>query len=79
MEELKGLRIYFQTLRGYVMELPMKGRERSTVRVGVELLKQKGIICYDYVDSPEALNVDHLPSIEEFHNKLTDTPCNPAD
>jgi hypothetical protein len=54
-------------------------RKRSTIRVGVELLKQKGIFCYVYVDSPEALNVDHLPSIEEFHNKLTNTACDPDD
>jgi hypothetical protein len=54
-------------------------RKLSTVKAGFELLKQKGIFCYDYVDSPEALDVDHLPSIEEFHNKLTDSPCDPDD
>jgi hypothetical protein len=70
----------FPTLRSYVMDLKnMKNRQPSTVRVGVELLKQKGIFCYDYVDSPQALDVDHLPPIEDFYNKLTDTPCDPAD
>jgi hypothetical protein len=69
----------FPILRSYVSELPIKNRKRSTIRVGVELLKQKGIFCYDYVDSPEALNVDHLPSIKEFYNKLTNTACDPDD
>jgi hypothetical protein len=45
----------FPTVLSYVEELPIKNRKRSTIRVGVELLKQKGIFCYDYVDSPEAL------------------------
>jgi hypothetical protein len=69
----------FPTLRSYVADLPMKNRTRSTVKVGVELLKQKGIYCYDYVNSPQALDVDHLPSIEDFYNKLTNTACKPAD
>jgi hypothetical protein len=51
----------------------------STIRVGMELLKQKGIFCYDYVDSIQALDFDHSPSIEEFYNTLTDTPCDPQD
>jgi hypothetical protein len=41
----------FPTLRSYVMDLKNM-KKLSTVRVGVELLKQKGIFCYDYVDSP---------------------------
>jgi hypothetical protein len=69
----------FPTLRSYVADLPMKNQTQSTIKVGVELLKQKGIYCYDYVDSPQALDIDHLPSIEDFYNKLTNTACDPAD
>jgi hypothetical protein len=70
---------FFPVLRSYVKDLPMKNHEMSTIKVGMELLKQKGIFCYDYVDSIEALDVDHLPSIEDFYNRLTDTPCDPQD
>jgi hypothetical protein len=70
---------FFPTLRSYVKDLPMKNHKMSTIKVGMELLKQKEIFCYDYVDSIQALDVDHLPSIEEFYNRLTDTPCDPQD
>ena len=66
---------YFPTLRNYVKDLPMKNHEMSTIKQGMELLKQKGVFCYDYVDSIQALDLDRLPPIEDFFNKLTDTPC----
>jgi hypothetical protein len=44
----------------------MKNRKMSTVKAGVVLLKQMGILCYDYVDSPEALDVDYLYPSRNF-------------
>jgi len=34
---------YFPTLRNYVKDLPMKNREMSTIKHGMDLLKQKGV------------------------------------
>ena len=70
---------YFPTLRNYVKDLPMKNREMSTIKHGMDLLKQKGVFCYDYVNSIDALELDHLPSIDDFYNRLTDSPCSLED
>ena len=38
-----------------------------------ELLRRKGIFCYEYIDSVEKLNESQLPPIEQFYSSLTDS------
>ncbi|XP_060525076.1 uncharacterized protein LOC132701296 [Cylas formicarius] len=39
----------------------------------LNLLSQKGIFCYDYIDHIDKLNETTLPPIEEFYNKLSES------
>ena len=39
----------------------------------VELLKKKGILPYEYLDSFERFNKTTLPSYEMFYNRLTNS------
>jgi len=68
----------FRNLHQYVKGLVTKDH-RLTIKKGVSLLKRKGVMCYDYIDSLNALSLDHLPPIESFYNKLKDRPCPPED
>ena len=43
----------------------------------VELLKRKGILCYNYLDSFERLAETALPSHEQFFSKLFNAECKP--
>jgi uncharacterized C2H2 Zn-finger protein len=36
----------------------------------LDLLKRKGVFCYDYVNDFEKLNQTHLPPRKDFHSKL---------
>ena len=45
----------------------------------VELLEQKGVFCYDYVDSLVRLDEPALPPRETFFNKLVGVECSQAD
>ncbi|XP_075162781.1 uncharacterized protein LOC142235412 [Haematobia irritans] len=44
-----------------------------------DLMKRKGVFCYDYLSSHSKLSDDKLPPIEEFYNTLNDTPCTVED
>ena len=44
----------------------------------VELLTKKAIFCYDYLTSLAVLN-DPIPSRNQFHNSLTDTPVSDSE
>ena len=44
----------------------------------LQLLTRKGVYPYDYLTSIESFE-QGLPSREEFHNTLTDTPCSDED
>ena len=41
----------------------------------VELVKRKGIFCYDFLDSFERLAETALPSREQFFSKLSNAEC----
>ena len=45
----------------------------------MELLKRKGIFCYDYLDSFERLTETAIPSREQFFRKLSNAECKPED
>lgn len=47
--------------------------EEFGFNANLNLLKQKGIFPYDYVDDWAKLQENCLPSIENFYNKLTDS------
>ncbi|KAF4532661.1 hypothetical protein B566_EDAN002896 [Ephemera danica] len=38
----------------------------------LDLVKRKGVFCYEFVDSMEKLELDHLPLKKEFYSKLTE-------
>ncbi|KAF4531795.1 hypothetical protein B566_EDAN017337 [Ephemera danica] len=38
----------------------------------LDLVKRKGVFCYDFVDSMEKLHLDHLPPKDKFYSKLTE-------
>ena len=65
----------FQNLKDYVMTLPLADKRPHTVKNAMELLKRKGVFCYDFVDSIKALSIDHLPPQEAFDNMLTGEKC----
>ena len=43
------------------------------------LMTQKGVYPYDYIDNYEKLNTPNLPSIEEFYSKLCNKKCTTDD
>ena len=45
----------------------------------VDLLKQKGILCYDYIDSFERLTEKALPARELFTSRLSGAECSQVD
>ena len=45
----------------------------------VELLKRRGIFCYDYLDSFERLAKTALPSLKQFFSKLANSECKQED
>ena len=44
-----------------------------------KLLERKGVFPYEWFDSIEKLNVEELPTKEEFDNKLNDESCDEKD
>lgn len=44
-----------------------------------KLMRKKGVFPYDYITSFEKLSEDHLPPINQFYNKLTDSVCTPEE
>ncbi|KAF4518575.1 hypothetical protein B566_EDAN015733 [Ephemera danica] len=38
----------------------------------LDLVKRKGVFCYEFVDSMKKLELDHLPPKKEFYSKLTE-------
>lgn len=44
-----------------------------------ELLKRKGVFCYDFVSDITKLQIDHLPPKSDFHNKLNDSEISDED
>ena len=61
------------------MTLPLADKRPHTVKNAMELLKRKGVFCYDFVDSIKALSIDHLPPQEAFDNMLTGEKCSNDD
>ena len=47
--------------------------------VDLDLLKQKGIYPYSWVDSDEKFAIDSLPPQKAFHNDLENEPCSDED
>ena len=47
--------------------------------VDLDLLKQKGIYSYSWVDSDEKFAIDSLPPQKAFHNDLENKPCSDED
>ena len=45
----------------------------------VQLVEQKGIFCYDYIDKFERLDETALPPREQFYNRLVGEDCSEAD
>ena len=45
----------------------------------VDLLKRKGIFCYDYIDSLKRLTEKALPARELFTSRLSGAECSPKD
>ena len=45
----------------------------------IQLVKQKGVICYDYIDKFERLDEIALPPREQFYNRLVGEDCSEAD
>ena len=45
----------------------------------LELLKQKGVYPYDWLNTKEKLNDDHLPPQVEFNSVLRDEACSDED
>ena len=43
------------------------------------LLLHKAALPYDFIDSVDKLNVNKLPPIDAFYNRLTDTALSPED
>ena len=62
---------YFQNLHDVVTDVYPKA--------DVELLEQKGVFCYDYLDSFARLDEPALPPREAFFNKLGGVECSQVD
>ena len=45
----------------------------------IQLVEQKGVFCYDYIDRCERLDETALPPLETFYNRLTGEDCSEAD
>ena len=44
----------------------------------VQLVEQKGVFCYDYIDKFERLDETALPPHEQFYNRLAGEDCSEA-
>ena len=45
----------------------------------VQLVEQKGVFCYNYIDKLEPLDETALPPREQFYNRLAGKDCSEAD
>ena len=45
----------------------------------IQLVKQKGVFCYDYIDKFERLNKTGLLPCDQFYNRLVSEDCSVAD
>ena len=45
----------------------------------VQLVEQKGVCCYDYIDKFERLDETSLPPREQLYNRLAGEDCSKAD
>ena len=45
----------------------------------LKLMTSKGIYPYEFIDSYEKLNLDHLPSQDKFYSKLYNSDCSDSD
>ena len=45
----------------------------------VQVVEQKGVFCYDYIDKFERLYETALPPREQFYNRLAGEDCSEAD
>ena len=80
-----SLQFLFSSLDALSGSLEKSGRQNfkhtdqvitsSYANANVELLKRKGIFCYDYLDSFERLAETALPSREQFLSKLSNADC----
>ena len=53
---------------------------RPQIKLAMELdLKQKGVFPYEYVDSPERLHEQQLPTRAQFYDRLHDEECSEED
>ena len=84
-----SLQFLFSSLDALSGSLAKSGREnfKHTDQVianryastNVELLKRKGIFCYDYLDTFDRLAETALPSREQFFSKLANSECKQED
>ncbi|XP_044741961.1 uncharacterized protein LOC123302932 [Chrysoperla carnea] len=63
-------------LASYLSEFPnMKKRFSKVSENQFQLLKNKGVMPYDFIDSFDKFNYTQLPNIEAFYNRLEEKQC----
>ncbi|CAG9822864.1 unnamed protein product [Phaedon cochleariae] len=63
-------------LASYLEEFPNLGSQFSNItKDQLQLLDNKGVMPYDYIDSCQRFNETQITPIDAFYNKLNEKPC----